>query len=318
MNFSVNNLASEALESKVIPNASRYNIDVHHLDNGGTLLDMGVHAKGGWMAGKAFTETCLGGMGRLAFGSMQIGAYAVPSAMMYVDCPAVAELASHCASFYVNYRGMRVSISGPFRAIPATDVFSRAVEYKDVHAKKAVCHFQTTDLPTEELFTIIGNAIGFDPCDIYILAARTGTLTGCIQVCARNVEQTLPSLYDQGFDVSCILQASGSAPVISIVDDEQLAYGRVNDGLIYGQETNLYVDCDDAAIERVLPILPFCKNEEFGTPFYDLFASCDNDWAKVPRRWDAPSKVNFYNIRTNHAFVAGQLHYGVLEKAFLG
>lgn len=317
--FSVNDQAVQILEQQVLPNAGRYQIAVHTMKNGGTLVDMGVHAKGGWLAGKAFAETCLGGMGTLTYKTMMVNGFVVPVAAVHVDRPHLSELSAHAASFYVQWKGKRVSLSGPFRAIKAEDVFARVVEYQDADAPKAVAHFQTDTMPDEELFELIAQDIGREPKDIYLIAARTGTLTGTIQVSARNVEQVVPSLVDRGFDVTKIVQACGYAPILSVVDDERTAYGRVNDGLIYGQETNLYVDCEDEEIESILHVLPFSKNADvYGTPFLDLFSSCDNQWSKVPRDWDAPSKINFYNMRTNRSFVAGRIHYGVLEDSLLG
>lgn len=182
-----------------------------------------------------------------------------------------------------------------------------------------MAHIQIDELPDEGMTELIAGAVGRHPRDLYLLAARTGTLTGAAQVCARNVEQSLPSLLDQGFPIDAIVQACGSAPIPAVVDDEQLAYGRVNDGLIYGQETNLYVDCADEEITRLETILPFNKNGDvYGIPFETLFARCDYLWRNVPREWDAPCRVNFFNLRTGHSFSYGALHHGVLEQAFLG
>ena len=115
------------------------------------------------------------------------------------------------------------------------------------------------------------------------------------------------------------MQASGSAPIFGAVADEYVAYGRVNDCLIYGQETNLWVDCTDEEIERILPDLTFDKNQDiYGVSFEELFARSGHNWAHVPRDWDAPCKINFHNLRTGHAFSSGRLGYDTLERSFLG
>jgi len=136
---------------------------------------------------------------------------------------------------------------------------------------------------------------------------------------ARNIEQTLPTLYDHGFNMPDIIQATGITPMISIVEDEMVAYGRVNDSLIYGQETNVYVRCQDKVIQDMLQDLTFVKNTDiYGTQFQEIFARCNNDWTQVPRAWDAPCKINFHNMSTGNSFTTGKIGHKTLEKSFLG
>ena len=76
MSYSLNNMAAKIVEEEIIPNAEALNVDVIKLKNGTTVIDMGVKAKGGWKAAKLFTDTCMGGMGRIS-----------PSAAYYGPCP---------------------------------------------------------------------------------------------------------------------------------------------------------------------------------------------------------------------------------------
>ena len=93
----------------------------------------------------------------------------------------------------------------------------------------------------------------------------------------------------------------------------------MNDCLIYGQETNLTVRCEDKDITVMLDDIPFSKNTDiYGTPFQTLFDRCGNNWAYVPRDWDAPCKINFFNITTGNSYSTGRLGNETLEKAFLG
>lgn len=320
MEFSVNQRAFAIIERDILPHQEQLQVRAHRLKNGAMVLDMGVHEKAGWQAGKLFTETCLGGLGRLDYTTMRLGGHLFPVATVTVDRPSIAELASHDAIFVLEFKGVRTTFSGPFRAIGGMDAYARAVPYRDPWGKKAVCHLQTTQLPDEEMTDALADAIeAVRPEDLYLLVARTGTLAGAVQVSARNVEQTFPTLLDRGFDVNCVLQASGSAPILHMADDEYVAYGRVNDCLIYGQETNLWVDCTDGEIERILPDLTFDKNRDiYGTSFEELFARSDHNWAHVPRDWDAPCKINFFNLRTGHAFSAGRINPETLVQDLLG
>ncbi|MBU5435151.1 methenyltetrahydromethanopterin cyclohydrolase [Pseudoflavonifractor sp. MSJ-37] len=319
MTFSLNQRAVKIVEQEILPDQDRLQIKAHQLSNGAVVIDMGVREKAGWRAGKLFTESCLGGLGRLDFTVMQIGPHLVPAASVTLDRPAVAELSAHDAIYVLEIHGVRTTFSGPFRSIGGMDAYARSTSYRDPCGDRAVAHLQTTQLPDEETTDRLARAIGIPPSGLYLLAARTGTIAGAVQVCARNVEQTFPTLVDRGFDPDCVVQAAGTAPIFGIADDENESYGRVNDCLIYGQETHLWVDCPDEDIERVLPGLTFDKNKDiYGLSFGELFARSGCNWSKVPRDWDAPCKICFHSLRTGRDFTSGRSDHGALLQSFLG
>lgn len=317
--WSVNEAAADIIECEILPKADRLNIEIVMLNNGAIVLDMGIHAKGGFRAGKYFAEIGMGGLGKLSYGMIRLENYHVPGLRVFTENPGVCEMASYVAFTRVLWKGNQQVISGPVRSILGSDAFARSVEYRDPNPRKAVAGVQTTEMPDEELSYNIAAACGTSPDRLYIMAARTGCMTGAVQVCARNVEQAMPSVYDRGFSISQIIEGNASTPLVSVVDDEAVAYGRVNDCLIYGQETNLTVSCRDEDIIGILDGLPFSKNTDiYGTPFQELFALCGSNWANVPRDWDAPCKINFFNVTTGNAFSTGKIGYAPLEKAFLG
>ncbi|MDD6346643.1 MAG: methenyltetrahydromethanopterin cyclohydrolase [Lachnospiraceae bacterium] len=318
--WSVNDAAAAIVENDVIPKADRLNIGVFTLANGAVVLDMGIRCKGGFRAGKYFAEIGMGGLGKLSYTMLQLDHYLVPGLQVVTENPAVCEMASYVASVRVDWHGAPQVVSGPIRAVIGADHFARSVAYRDPSPRKVVCGVQTTEMPDEELTDAIAAACGVRPDQIYIMAARTACMTGAVQVCARNVEQALPTVYDRGFSMDQILEGNATTPLVSIVDDESVAYGRVNDCLIYGQEANLTVDADDEAITGMLDDIPFSKNPDdvYGVPFQELFARCQNNWAFVPRDWDAPCKINFFNVRTGHTYSTGRIGQTALENAFLG
>jgi len=317
--YSVNEAAATIIESEILPRANQLNIEVHALKNGATVLDMGIRSKGGFRAGKYFAEIGMGGLGILRYKMMKLDRYWVPGLQVIADDPVICEMSAYVAATRVRWLGDLQVVSGPVRAILGSDEFARAVTYRDPNPRKAVAGVQCIVLPDEELAGSISQTCGVRAENLYIMAARTGCMTGAVQVCARNVEQSLPTVYDRGFSMEYILEGNATTPLCCIVDDEKIAYGRVNDCLIYGQEANLTVDCEDAEISRMLEYIPFSKNEDvYGTPFAELFERCGNNWAHVPRDWDAPCRINFFNRRTGSIFSTGRLHMKALEKAFLG
>ena len=317
--WSVNEAAAAILEREVIPRADRLNIEVIRLSNGATVLDMGIRAKGGFRAGKYFAEVGMGGLGTLRYMMMKTGGYMVPALQCVTEDPGVCEMSSYVARVRVPWRGSEQVVSGPVRAIRRADDFAQAVDYTDPDPAKAVCGVQTTEMPDEELAEGIAEICGTETSRLYIMAARTGCMVGAVQVAARNVEQAMPTVYDRGFSMAQVLEGNAVAPLVSVADDEDVAYGRVNDCLIYGQETNLTVSCTDEDITKMLDNIPFSKNTDvYGTPFQFLFAQCGRNWANCPRDWDAPCRINFFNVKTGNRFSTGRIGDEVLVKDFLG
>lgn len=317
--YSVNEAAAQILEQEVLPNARRLNIRVLTLKNGAVVLDMGIESKGGFRAGKYFAEIGMGGLGKLSYRMMKLEHYWVPGLQVVAEDPGICEMSAYVAATRVPWHGEQQVISGPVRAILGSDPFAQAVDYRDPAPRKAVAGVQTERLPDEELAESIAAVCGIAPEKLYIMAARTGCMVGAVQVCARNVEQAMPTVHDRGFSMEQILEGNATTPLCCVVDDEAIAYGRVNDCLIYGQEANLTVRCRDEEITAMLDDIPFSKNTDvYGTPFQQLFDRCGNNWAYVPREWDAPCRINFYNVTTGHCFTTGQLHMAALEEAFLG
>ena len=208
----------------------------HTLANGATVIDMGVEEKAGWRAGKLFTESCLGGLGRLDFTTMWIGEHLVPAATITVDRPAVAELSCHDAIYVMNYHGVRTTFSGPFRAIGAWMPMPapRPTGTPVPPGRWPISRPQ--ELPGEEMTTQLAGEIGHViPQGLYLLAARTGTLAGAVQVCAAwRGARPSPPYWTRGFSTDCVVQASGSAPS-SARWPTRYGLARVNDCLIYGQ-----------------------------------------------------------------------------------
>jgi methenyltetrahydromethanopterin cyclohydrolase len=83
--FSINQQAVKIVTENIIPFSEQLNCKVHHLNNGATVVDMGVEARGGWLAGKLFVEATIGGMGHVDFGQFRLGKLTLPSIDVYIE-----------------------------------------------------------------------------------------------------------------------------------------------------------------------------------------------------------------------------------------
>ncbi|MBE3129020.1 MAG: hypothetical protein IMZ60_05000, partial [Actinobacteria bacterium] len=261
--YSVNESATKIIEEKIIPNAEILRIGVSKDNSGATIIDMGINYPGSWLAGKYFTEVGLGGLGEVNFCSIYIDKYKCLAVQVIVSKSLEAEMASHVSTWRLKNPETReiTIISGPIRAVKGADVYARAVDYRDPHPKKAVACIQTTKYPPTSFIKLIAREVELNPKDIYFLVAPTACIVGSIQISARTVEQVLSTLYDHNFNLKNIIHAYGVAPIAPIAKTELDAYGLVNDCLVYGNETTLYVNCDDKEIISIFDEIPFSKKK---------------------------------------------------------
>lgn len=317
--FSVNQYAVRIVREQIIPNAEMLNCKVHQLGNGATVVDMGVEMPGGYMAGKLFVEATIGGMGHVDFGRFTLGELDMPSIDVYIDRPQTACLSSQFSGWKMRTKPIEGYInpigSGPARAIAKNDVFSQCWTYQDCH-HEVVFGAQTQELPTEEDAKDIADACHVDPANVYILAARTGSLTGSIQICSRTVEASMWRLSRKGFDISKVISGAGTCPIAPPVFDEVFAMDRVNTALLYGVTVRYLVDCTDEACERVIHELPFSASKRYGEAFYDLFEEGKHDFYIVDKDVHTVARYELTNIATGHRFCAGELREDMLKESF--
>jgi methenyltetrahydromethanopterin cyclohydrolase len=319
--FSINEDAVRIVTQRILPVADRLQCRVHHLDNGATVVDMGVDAPGGWLAGQRFVEATIGGLGTVGFGTFRAAGFTVPSVDVYIDQPQTACLSAQFSGWRMWESDQRDGIvpigSGPARALALNDMFSQAWGYRDRH-HATVFGAQTTRIPSEGFVAEVADACGVDPADVYVLAARTGSLAGTIQICSRTVEASTWRIHRKGFDLGRVNSAMGTCPLPPVVRDELTAMHRVNTALLYGVSVRFVVDCDDAEVEKVIDLLPFNASSRFGERFLDLFEEGERDFYKVDKDVHTVAEYEFWNEATGNVFRAGEIREDMLAEAFFG
>ncbi len=312
------NQAATALIKDAIARADALNILVSRADCGATLVDMGLHCVGGWEAGRIFVEAGLGGLGRASYGAFPLGGATLPSINVWVDDPVLATVASQAGDWKLSDGEFAAIGSGPARAIAHQDQWSRQAHYTD-QADEVVIQLQTNRVPDDAVCLRVAEACGVKAENVYVVFAPTGCLVGSIQVASRTVEQVMVKLLVHGYDVHTVRAGFGVAPVAPVAGYEGEAMGRVNDCLIYGGSTLLYVDTQDAAIEKVIGDLCFDVHagELWGLPFAKIFERFGRNWFQVPHLVDSPARVLMNNLRSGRTFAGGQINHDVLRKSLL-
>ncbi len=315
--FSINQKAVRIVREQIIPNAEEMNCAVHLLENGATVVDMGLNVPGSYSAGKLFVEATIGGIGVVQFGEFRLGSICLPSIDVYIDRPQESTLSSQFSGWKMNRKDPGTGVdsigSGPARAIARNDIFSQSWGYQDIH-HEAVFAAQTTIMPDESLAEEVARECKIEPRNVYILVSRTGSLTGSIQVCSRTVEASQWRICRKGFDISKIISGMGTCPIAPPIYDEVRAMDRVNTALLYGVTVRYVVDCDDHEIEEVLEELPFSASRRYGEDFIDIFEEGKRDFYIVDKDIHTVARYEFTNVRSGRSFSAGELREDKLLK----
>src|SRR5574337_1716628 len=111
--------------------ASALGISVSTLKNGARLVDFGVKAPGGLLAGKGLAEICLGGLGEVSFLPLDYGDFSFSGVSVAIDGPVLPCLGSQYAGWRVH-RGKFFGMgSGPARALARTEELYEAIRIRD-------------------------------------------------------------------------------------------------------------------------------------------------------------------------------------------
>ena len=105
-----------ALADRCVERAAELRVAVQTLASGARVVDAGVDVPGGFAAGLALAELCMGGLGHVEFASLTIGGEAWPGVQVWTDHPAESCMASQYAGWAINPEGFFAMGSGPLRA----------------------------------------------------------------------------------------------------------------------------------------------------------------------------------------------------------
>jgi methenyltetrahydromethanopterin cyclohydrolase len=317
MQVSVNVRASRIVE-EMIARKDEIGVSVYKVGEG-TVIDAGVEALGGYLAGRCLTEVCLGGLGSASIIWKRFGEIGLPAVVVSTDHPSIALLGSQFAGWQIKVEKFIAMGSGPARALALKpkELYEK-IGYRD-EANTAVIVLETTQKPDEGVVEYISNACSVDSKDLYIILASTSSLAGSTQISGRIVETGLHKLVDVGLDPKLVLYGSGCAPIAPVHPRFQRAMGRTNDALLYGGETFFTVKYeDDEELRRIVEQVPSSKSRDYGRSFFETFKEAGYDFYKIDPALFAPACITVNNLKTGSAYRAGQMNEKVLKESFFG
>jgi methenyltetrahydromethanopterin cyclohydrolase len=321
--ISVNQRAAKIVE-QMVASAEELGVSVAILPCGARVVDLGVNAAGGLLAGKYAAAASLGGMGEVTFLPLYFGdASANPEARFWlpgvgvtVDRPEIGCMSSQYAGWAIRRGNFFAIGSGPARALAAVEPLFDQLDYRD-SADVAVIILEGRDLPGDEVAEHVARKCRLDPTRVTMLVAPTACLAGSIQLSARVVATGMHKMLKLGFDVRRILHGYGTCPIAPVVPDEDLASAHSNDCVLYGGQAYYTVRADDAEIESLIGRIPSSASPDYGTPSHQLFRRYGDFYSVDPLLF-CPSQVTINNLASGRTFRAGRPNPQVLRESLLG
>jgi methenyltetrahydromethanopterin cyclohydrolase len=310
------NKAAHKLVKKLCNQADKYGIIVKHAKSGATLIDAGIEAKGGFLAGKLITEICLGGHGKAQISHTRFDDLEFPSILIHTDNPTIATLASQFAGWQIKIGDYNAIGSGPARALALKpqEIYDK-IGYRD-EADVAVVVLETTKEPPETVITYISEQSKITPDNLSIILVPTTSIAGSIQVSGRIVETGVHKLTKLGIDPKVIMYAWGCAPITSLHPKFAQAMGRTNDAILYGGTTYYVIQYDDdEKLKKIVEKAPSLASKSYGRPFYEIFKNASYDFYKIDPNLFAPAVLTVNNAKTGSIFKAGRINIEVFKQS---
>jgi methenyltetrahydromethanopterin cyclohydrolase len=306
------------LADRCIERATELRVEVHKLANGARVLDFGAGVAGGFDAGRALVELCMGGLGNVEFTSLTIDGESWPGVQVWTDHPATCCMASQYAGWAIDPPGFFAMGSGPLRAKARVekDLFEKLGYAED--AARGVLVLEGRALPSDDVAMWIGRKAGIAPHALTFAIAPTASIAGGVQIVARVIETGLHKMDTIGFDVTRVVSAIGTAPLAPIAKSDMRAIGRTNDCILYGGQAWYTIRAEDADLAELAERLPASASADYGTPFYDIFKRYDSDFYKIDPMLFSPAEVWITSATSGRTFHGGRLNADVLRLSLYG
>ena len=302
-----------ALADGCAARAAEMRIAVRTLGCGARVIDAGIDTPGGFAAGRALAQLCMGGLGHLDYAALTIDGENWPGVQVWTDHPAESCMASQYAGWAITPERYFAMGSGPLRAKARVEkeLFEK-LGYEE-NAARGVLVLEGRTLPTDAVAEWVAARAGVTPGQVTFAIAPTDSLAGGVQIVARVLETGLHKMETLGFDVRRVVSAMGTAPLPPTAKNDMRAIGRTNDCVLYGGQARYTVRAEDDELEALAAKVPSSSSADYGTPFYEIFKRYNNDFYKIDPLLFSPAEVWLTSASTGRTFHAGRLNADVLR-----
>jgi methenyltetrahydromethanopterin cyclohydrolase len=276
------------------------------------VIDAGIAADGGYDAGLALAEICMGGLGTVTYAPVTLGGEQWPAVTVWTDHPAVSCMASQYAGWAIAVDRFFAMGSGPLRAHARVEkeLFER-LGYAET-AEHGVLVLEGRTPPDEKVAQWVADKAKLRTEQLTFVVAPTASIAGGVQISARILETGLHKMETLGFDVRKIVSAIGTAPVAPVAKNDLRGIGRTNDCILYGGRARYTVRASDAELAELAPKVPASASKDYGTPFYDIFQRYGGDFYKIDPLLFSPAEIWLTSVESGRTYHAGRVAPDVL------
>jgi methenyltetrahydromethanopterin cyclohydrolase len=297
----------------MVEEAAMLRVRSRTLGSGARVIDAGVEAEGGYGAGLAISEICMGGLSDISYTTVQVGAQSWPGVLVSTDHPAVSCMASQYAGWSISVEKFFAMGSGPLRAHARVEkeLFEK-LGYEE-HAERGVLVLEGRTLPDDGVAAWVAEKARLDAARLTFVVAPTASLAGGVQISARILETGLHKMETLGFDVRRVVSGYGTAPIPPVAKNDLKAIGRTNDCILYGGQARYTIRAGDDELAELASKVPATASRDYGTPFYDIFQRYEGDFYKIDPLLFSPAEVWLTSAETGRTFHAGHHNPEILE-----
>ncbi|GAN76723.1 methenyltetrahydromethanopterin cyclohydrolase [Acidisphaera rubrifaciens] len=315
MPISVNKRAWTLFEA-LLADADTLGLAVAAGPEGEVLVDA---APAGIEAGLRIAEICLGGLGRVAFGTDAALPRWPATVTVASSQPVIACLGSQYAGWSLAH-GEKPNAyfalgSGPARALARKEKLFAELGYAD-QAEEAVLVLEAAKPPPPPLLADIARACGVAGRRLGVIYAPTQSLVGSAQVVARVLEVALHKAHALHFPLAHIRDGIGAAPLPPPHPDFVTAMGRTNDAIIFGGRVHLFVSGPAEAARTLAERLPAATSRDYGRPFAETFRAAKGDFYAIDPMLFSPALALVTAIDSGETFRGGALDPALLDASF--
>lgn len=302
-----------AIADRMVAHAAELRVAARTLGNGARVIDAGIDVAGGYGAGLAIAEICMGGLGHVTYTPLAIAGETWPGVHVWTDHPAVSCMASQYAGWAIQVEKYMAMGSGPLRAHARVERELYAKLGYEERAMRGVLVLETRTPPTDQVAAWVGQKSGLEPAQLTFVVAPTASVAGGVQIAARILETGLHKMDTLGFDLKKIVNGVGTAPVPPVAKNDLRAIGRTNDCILYGGQAHYTVQADDAELATLVSEIPASASRDYGTPFSEIFRRYDGDFYKIDPLLFSPAEVWITSVSSGKTYHAGRLNPDVLR-----
>jgi methenyltetrahydromethanopterin cyclohydrolase len=310
----LNERAAELCRTELARSAE-LRLELHAEPGQPLVVDAGIKARGGLAAGLLLARAAMAGLGEVRVVPWHASGWGGPAIAVYTDHPLLACMCAQYAGWRIAHGKYFAMGSGPMRALAAQEALFGRLGYTET-SQVAVGVLETPELPPAEVAGQIAAACRVEPHRLTLLAGRTASQAGTVQVAARAVETAMHKLFELGFDLSRVESGFGVAPLPPVARDDLTAIGRTNDAVLYGGEVTLWLRAEDDELASLAARLPSSASPAHGRPFLELFAEAGHDFYRMDPHLFSPAVVRLCNLQTGRSMRCGELRLDILERSF--